>query len=150
LRLLGLIFTQSAVAESLHPDDVSSLAQRIAGRIAELCPNVPEGELTDVASRIAFMEAAHASGVSFAHSDPDAVSAASGNHVVWLPGSTTSAIVLPSGEEQSRVDVVKAQVLAWARRHGAPMNGLASRGSAALRQVGSALVNAYQARPRVQ
>ena len=138
------------MAESVQLDDISSLAHRLAEQIAALCPNVPENELSDVASRLAFAEVAHASGLSFDSAELEPEVAVSGNHVVWLPGSTTSAIVLPSGEEQSRVAVASAQLLAWARRHGSALGGIASRGSAALRQIGSALVNAYQARPREQ
>jgi hypothetical protein len=138
------------VAESFHPDDLSSLAHRIGVQIAELCPHLPATELAELSSRLAFAEAAHAAGVTFEHGNAEPAAAPAGNHVVWLPGSTTSAIVLPSGEEQSRAAVVKAQALAWARRHGALLHGLAARGSAALRQVGATLMDAYQARPRVQ
>lgn len=139
------------MADSLQTDDVSSLAHRIGEQLALVCPHVPATELAELSSRLAFAEAAHAAGVTFGQADAEvATTAPAGNHVVWLPGSSTSAIVLPAGEEQSRVAAVKTQVLAWARRHGAPLNGVASRGSAALRQAGAALVNAYQARPRVQ
>ena len=139
------------MAQSFQPDDISSLARRLAEQIAVLCPNVPTNELSDVSSRLALKEIAHAAGVAV---DNDAESkpamAPAGNRVVWLPGSSASAIVLPAGEEQPRAGATAAQLMEWARRYRAPINGLAVRGSAALRQIGSALVSAYQARPRVQ
>lgn len=138
------------MADSLHTDDSSSLAHRLAEQIAALCPHVPASELADISSRLAFTELAHASGVVFDHGEPESAGASPGNRVVWLPGPSASAIVLPAGEEQPRAIATAAQFLAWARRHGAPVGGIVVRGSAALRQIGSALVSAYQARPREQ
>lgn len=139
------------MAESFQPEDISSLAHRLAEQIAVLCPNVPAGELSEVASRLAFAELAHASGVAFDdRAQEENEIAPTGNRVVWLPGATASAIVLPAGEEQPRAAATAAQVLAWARRYRAPVAGIATRGSNALRQIGAALVSAYQERPRVQ
>ena len=139
------------MAESLQPDDISSLAHRLAEQIAVLCPNVPASELSDVASRLAFTEVAHASGAAFGdHAEPDTANASSGNRIVWLPGASATAIVLPGGEEQRRAAATAAQFMAWARRYRAPAAAIATRGSNALRQIGSALVSAYQTRARVQ
>jgi hypothetical protein len=149
LRSLGETFTSNAVAETLSSDNDSTLAQRIAEQMTLLCPHVPAVELADLSSRLAFAELANASGVAFDHTEADEGVAPLGNHIVWLPGAS-SAIVLPAGEEEQPLAVVAARAGAWIRRHGASLSRITTRGSAAFRQVGTALVNAYQGRLHVQ
>lgn len=103
------------MAERPHSDDVSSLARRVAEQITALCPHIPAAELSDLSARLAFAELAHESGVAFDGREPETVDAPLGNRVVWLPGSSTSAIVLPAGEQEPRVAATAAQLLAWVR-----------------------------------
>jgi hypothetical protein len=149
LRSLKWSFTSNAVDHSLSAENVSTLARRITGQMTLLCPHVPAAELADLSSRLAYTELANAAGMTFEHADTDDAVANEGNHIVWLPGSST-AIVLPAGEEEGRLAVAKARAAAWIRRHGALLGRITTRGSAVARQVGVALVNAYQARLRVQ
>lgn len=129
------------MAESPIAENISTLAQRIAEQITLLCPHVPAAELAALSSRLAFTELANAAGVMFDHTGTDESVTTEGNQIVWLPGSS-SAIVLPAGEEQPRLGVAAAQAGALLRRYGAPLLRLTSRGSATFRQVGSALVDA--------
>lgn len=142
--------TPNAVAESLRPDDIASLAHDLAARVESLCPHVPAGELAELTSRLALAEHAHAMGVSFQRNEPEVAPAPPGNRVVWLPGPAATAIVLPAGEEASGASATAAQILEWTRRRATPARGVAGRGLSALRLIGSALVSAYQARPRIQ
>ena len=137
------------MAEPPSSENISTLAQRIAEQMTLLCPHVPAAELAALSSRLAFTELANAAGVTFDHTGTDESVMTEGNQVVWLPGSS-SAIVLPAGEEEPRFAVAAAQAGAWLRRYGAPLLRLTSRGSATFRQVGSGLVDAYRARLRVQ
>lgn len=139
------------MADSPYPDDVSSLAHELSERIAALCPHVPAGELADLTSRLALAEHAHATGVSLGDAELELEPAVTaGNRIVWLPGPSASAIVLPAGEEPPSAAETAAQLVARARRHATSVRGLATRGSAVVRQLGAALVSAYQTRPRVQ
>ena len=135
--------------EAIPLENISFFAQRLAERIAAVCPHVPPKELEDVSTRLAFSELAHSSDVAFEEADPKVAVVAPGNQVVWLPGASTSAIVLPAGEPQSRA-VTAAQLRAWTRQHVASLTGIAARGSAVLRQARSALANSYEARTRTQ
>ena len=137
------------MAESLSSELVSTLAQRIAEQMTLLCPHVPAAEVADLSSRLAFAELANAAGVTFDQADTDESVATDGNQIVWLPGAS-AAIVLPAGEEQPRLAVAAAQTGEWFRRYGTPLIRMTTRGSAAVRQAGTALMNAYQARLRVQ
>jgi len=137
------------VAESPSSQNISTLTQRIAEQLMILCPHVPAAELTDLSSRLAFTELANAAGVTFDQTGTDESVMTEGNQIVWLPGSS-SAIVLPSGEEEPGFAVTAARAGAWLRRYGAPLLRVTTRGSAAFRQVGSGLVDAYRARLRVQ
>lgn len=137
------------MAEPPSSENISTLAQRIAEQMTLLCPHVPAAELAALSSRLAFTELANATGATFDQADTDESVMTEGNQIVWLPGSS-SAIVLPAGEEPPRLGVTAALAGAWLRRYGAPLLRLTSRRSATLRQVGSALVNAYHARLRVQ
>jgi hypothetical protein len=148
LRSLGETFTSNAVAEPLSSDTDSTLAQRIAEQMTLLCPHVPAAELAELSSRLAFAELANASGVAFDTVEADEDVAPPGNRIVWLPGA--SAIVLPAGDEEPPIAVAAAQMAAWFRRHAALLGRITTQGSAAFRQVYAALVNAYQARLRVQ
>lgn len=141
-------FTSNAVAESLPSINDSTLAQRIAEQMTLLCPHVPAAELADLSSRLAFAELANASGVAFDHAEAEEEDVPLGNRVVWLPGA--SAIVLPAGEEQPPLAVAAAQLGAWIRQHCEALGRIRTRGTAAFRQAGAALVNAYQERLRVQ
>lgn len=143
-------FTSNAVAESSQPDDVCSLSQRLAESITTHCPHLPAAELDDLATRLALRELAHAAEAPLAPGDPELESTPAGNQVVWLPGASGSAIVLPAGEEPPDAAARAAQLLAWARRQSTSLGPIAARGSAALRQAGAALLSAYQARLRVQ
>jgi hypothetical protein len=138
------------VAESFQPDDVCSLSQRVAESIATLCPHLPADELDDLATRLALRELAHAADEPSAPGDLVLETTPAGNQVVWLPGASGSAIVLPAGDEPPDAAARAAQLLAWARRCSASLGPIAARGSAAVRQTGAALLSAYQARPRVQ
>ena len=138
------------MAESFQPDDVSSLAQRVAESIASLCPHLPAEQRDELATRLALRELAYAAEASSASSDLELEPAPAGNQVVWLPGASGSAIVLPAGEEPPDAVARAAQLLARARRRSGAIGPMAARGSAALRQAGAALLSAYQARPRVQ
>jgi hypothetical protein len=149
LRSLGVSFTSNAVAESLSSENISTLAQRIAEQMTLLCPHVPAAELADLSSRLAYSELANAVGVTVGDTEADDSVTTEGNQVVWLPGSS-SAIVLPAGEEKPRIAVLLAQSEEWFRRYAAPLIPISARGWAAFRQVGSSLVNAYQERLRVQ
>lgn len=139
----------NAVDHSLSSDNVSTLAQRITEQMTLLCPHVPAAELADLSSRLAFTELANAAGMTYEHADTDDAVASEGNQIVWLPGSS-SAIVLPAGEEDRQLAVAKAWAAAWIRRHGASLSRITTRGSAVARQVGAALMNACQTRLRVQ
>jgi hypothetical protein len=125
------------------------LAHTIAEQLTLLCPHVPAAELADLSSRLAFTELAHAVGLTFDHAGTGDSVMTEGNHVVWLPGSSC-AIVLPAGEDEPRIAVAAAQAREWLRRYGALLLRITARGSTAFRQVGTALVNAYQARAEVQ
>ena len=150
VAFVGVVLTPNAVAESFHSDDVSSLAQRVSESIAALCPNVPTDQREELATRLAVTELAHAVDTASTLSDLELESASAGNQVVWLPGACRSAIVLPAGEEPPNAAEKAAQLLALMRRHLASAGRMASRGSVALRQAGTALLSAHQAPPRVQ
>lgn len=120
------------MADALQPDELSSLARRIAERIATLCPHVPAGELASLTSRLALAEHAHATGVSFDVSavdeEPESLAASGpGNRVVWLPGRAGSAIVLPAGEEPPSAGAAAVQLLLQARRVARPLRARAVR-----------------------
>jgi hypothetical protein len=117
--------------------------------VESLCPHVPAGELAELTSRLALAEHAHAAGVSFESDEAEAARVPLGNRVVWLPGSA-SAIVLPAGDDASGAGATATQMFEWTRRHATRARGITGRGLNALRQFGSALVSAYQARPRIQ
>jgi hypothetical protein len=136
------------VADSFHADDVSSLARDLAARVEALCPHVPAGELAELTSRLALSEHAHATGVSLVDDEQETAPTSLGNRIVWLPGSA-SAIVLPAGDDASGAGAA-VRVVTWARRVANPLHGFAARGSAALRQLGSALASAYQERPHTE
>jgi hypothetical protein len=138
------------VAESFHSDDVSSLAQRVSESIAALCPNVPADQREELATRLAIVEAAHLAHGSSGSSGAELPAPPVGNQVVWLPGAAGSAIVLPAGQEPPDAAARVAHFLACARQRSASLGVVVTRGSAALRQAGAALISAYQARPRVQ
>ena len=131
-------------------DDISTLAHQLAEQLVALCPHVPADELTELSSKLAFREVAQASGVAFDHAEPDGSAAPLGNHIVWLPGASGTAIVLPAGEEPPGAAATAARLLARARQRGVSMRALATKSSAALRQAGSAVLSAYQARARIQ
>ena len=150
MRSLWASFTSNAVAEPFQPDDVSSLARRVAESIASLCPHVPAEQRDDLATRLALLELAHAAETPSASREPELETAPAGNQVVWLPGASGLAIVLPAGEEPPDAAARAARFLEWARQRSACLGPIAARGSAALRQAGAALLSAYQARPRVQ
>lgn len=137
------------MAESYDPDDVNSLSQRVAECIAALCPHVPAQQREELATRLALSEIAQAAGVPTESGDREPA-LAPGNQVVWLPGASGTAIVLPAGEEAPDAAARAAHLLSLARRHGARLGRIAIRGTVALRQAGAALVSASQARPRVQ
>jgi hypothetical protein len=148
LRSLRWSFTSNAVAESLSSENVSTLAQRIAEQMTLLCPHVSAVELADLSSRLAFAELANASGVAFVHAEAGEEDVPLGNHIVWLPGA--SAIVLPAGEEQPPLAVAAARLGAWIRRQHEALSRIGTRGTAAIRHAGGAVVSAYQERLRVQ
>lgn len=131
-------------------DDISTLARRLAEQLVALCPHVPADELTELSSTLAFREVAQASGVAFDHTEQDGAVVPLGNHIVWLPGASGTAIVLPAGEEPPGAAATAARLLTWARQRAVPISKVATRSSTVLRQVGSAVLNAYQARVRVQ
>ena len=131
-------------------DDISTLAHRLAEQLVALCPHVPADELSELSSKLAFREVAQASGVTFDHAEPEGTPAPLGNHVVWLPGASGTAIVLPAGEDPPGAAATAVRLLARARQRAVPVSELAMRGYAALRQAGSAVLSAYQARVRVQ
>ena len=149
MRSLRATLTSNAVAESSHPDAVSALARRVAESIAALCPNVPPEQCREAATRLAVAELASLAGDSFPD-ECEADAAPVGNQVVWLPGPTAAAIILPAGEEPPSAASRAAELLAALRHHSQSRRVIASRGLAALRQAGAALVSAYQARPRAQ
>jgi hypothetical protein len=122
------------VADSCHSDDVSSLARDLAAHLRALCPHVPAGELSELTSRLALSEHAHATGVSLADDEQETAPTSLGNQIVWLPGSA-SAIVLPAGGDASVGGAAASRVLDWARRRTVPARGLMSRGLTALRQI---------------
>lgn len=114
----------------------------MAERLAPLCEHVPAGELTELTARLATSELMHAGAGSVAVEEPMTVS---GNQVVWLPGPSGAAIVLPAGEEEPRRIPSLAELRVLAAEHAETARALGSRGVVALRQVRSVLLDAYHA-----
>lgn len=138
------------MAAPYDSDDISTLARRLAEELVALCPHVPADELTELSSKLAFREVVQSSGVAFDPAEPESAPAPLGNHVVWLPGTSGTAIVLPAGEDPPGAAATAVRLLARVRQRAMLMSALATRGCAALRQARSAVLSAYQARVRVQ
>lgn len=114
----------------------------MAERLAPLCPNVPAGELAELTARLATSELMRAGAGSVAAEEPMSVS---GNQVVWLPGPSGAAIVLPAGEDEPRRIPSLAELRALAVQHAETARTFGTRGAIALRQVRSVLLDAYHA-----
>ena len=100
--------------ETGHPDQVTILARAMAEHLAPLCPHVPAGELADLTSRLATSECMRAAAGSAALEEPIV---AAGNQVVWLPGASGAAIVLPAGDPDPAPLPSMARVVERARGH---------------------------------
>lgn len=141
-------FTNGTVHLDKHPDRVTALARAMAERLSPLCGHVPAEELAELTARLATSELMRASSGSVAAEEPMTVS---GNQVVWLPGPSGAAIVLPAGETDRPAALPSmSELLERARAHARQAAEAATRGSATLREAATALVNAWQARSRTE
>lgn len=121
----------------------------MAERLAPLCPHVPARELAELTFRLAASELMRAGNESVSQLEDTAP--ATGNRVVWLPGASGVAIVLPAGEADPAP--VPSQVLEFVRRLAQNARPrvqraveLAARGSAVARERALVMLNAWQAR----